>query len=203
MTSGSGELCGYTEFERNLPPPMITSSNMVTLKIITDSSSQSPGFQFIITPINSNTLTEVKTNFLHNKKNLIYSYNFVKTFVLSTPNPETVRCNGMTISSSLVCDGEQNCFDATDEPINRDIDIRNLCPEPPFKTPIGEIILWVLLGLVCLLVLSVIFVLVKRKIDEIYLRGQLKRMENKIMEDEGIKNPGDADELKHDIFDMM
>lgn len=175
-TSDSGDLCGYTEFERNLPSPMVTSSNVVSVKITTDSSSQSHGFQFIITPINSNTLT---------------------------PNPSTVRCNGMVISSDLVCDGEQNCYDGTDEPRDKNVDIRGLCPEPPFKTPIGEIILWVLLGLAALLLLSVIFYFVKRKVDEVYLRGQLKRMEAKIMEDEGIKVAGDADELKQDIFDMM
>jgi len=175
-TSGSGELCGYTEFERNLPSPMVTSTNVVSVKITTDSSSQSHGFQFIITPINSNTLT---------------------------PNPSTVRCNGMVISSDLVCDGEQNCYDGTDEPRDKNVDIRGLCPEPPFKTPIGEIVLWVLLSLAGLLLLSVIFYFVKRKVDEVYLRGQLKRMEAKIMEDEGIKVEGDADELKQDIFDMM
>ena len=52
----------YTEFERNLPSPMVTSSNVVSVKITTDSSSQSHGFQFIITPINSNTLTKLLTN---------------------------------------------------------------------------------------------------------------------------------------------
>ena len=84
------------------------------------------------------------------------------------PNPSTVRCNGMVISSDLVCDGEQNCYDGTDEPRDKNVDIRGLCPEPPFKTPIGEIILWVLLGLAALLLLSVIFYFVKRKVDEVY-----------------------------------
>ena len=92
MTSGSGELCGYTEFERNLPAPIITSSNVVKIKIVTDSTSQSQGFQFIITPINSKTITNgYKLNVLYGiigpknefqiSNSLFFSYRTIQTLL--------------------------------------------------------------------------------------------------------------------------
>ena len=54
-----------------------------------------------------------------------------------------------------------------------------------------------------LLIGGLVFLFVKRRVQEMYLRKQLHEMEQRIMRDEGIER-GDGDEvLKHDIFDLM
>ena len=74
----------YTEFERNLPSPMVTSSNVVSVKITTDSSSQSHGFQFIITPINSNTLTKLFRNKIFMIVTLFTFFVLIVVFLVTT-----------------------------------------------------------------------------------------------------------------------
>merc|ERR1711881_380715 len=106
-----GPLCGYNEFERDLPAPLITSSNVIEAKIFTDATAPSDGFQFILTPINADSPAVVQNS--------------------------DVSCNGQVLSQNLVCDGEINCFDQSDEPADRNVDAEGLCPASVFSTPAG------------------------------------------------------------------
>jgi len=174
-TDSSGKICGYQNFNRFLPSPYVTSSNTIRLRIYTGSTTIPDSFTLVVSPINADN-TDVNQH---------------------------VSCNGQALSSSLVCDNVNNCFDMSDETPTDGSLKSDLCPPQPFVTSAAEIVLWVFLGVGILLIGGLVFLFVKRRVQEMYLRKQLHEMEQRIMRDEGIER-GDGDEvLKHDIFDLM
>ena len=113
-----------------------------------------------------------------------------------------VTCNGQRLDANvggLLCDNHPNCYDETDE-LNKSY----ICPEV-VETGLspGMITLYVFIGIIGAAILVFIGIFVYHKVKEYFLLKELRAMEEKIMFDEGITDRDDAEELKHDIFDLM